>query len=168
MIRLQTTLGKEFSPIYLIAPVHIMTWLNQYHNYCEEILRHIKYTLPYVLQIYSPRMTGFESSLSRDILFYSLVPNRILCDDAEAPRQRTKSFIQALLRKNDLEKVGSCLNVTPFGIETIVVLQVAHDFVSTRVSVPDVFCASLQERLRLQLHSPVWLETGLFWRHHAV
>ena len=36
------TLGKELGPIYLIAPTQIMTWLNQYHDYCEEILSYVK------------------------------------------------------------------------------------------------------------------------------
>uniref|UniRef100_A0A8C9XL86 Zinc phosphodiesterase ELAC protein 2 n=1 Tax=Sander lucioperca TaxID=283035 RepID=A0A8C9XL86_SANLU len=39
--RALTTLGKAFSPVFLVAPVQIMTWLNQYHDYCEEILNHI-------------------------------------------------------------------------------------------------------------------------------
>uniref|UniRef100_A0AAX7UHL0 Zinc phosphodiesterase ELAC protein 2 n=1 Tax=Astatotilapia calliptera TaxID=8154 RepID=A0AAX7UHL0_ASTCA len=39
--RALATLGKPFSPIFLVAPVQIMTWLNQYHDYCEEILSHI-------------------------------------------------------------------------------------------------------------------------------
>ncbi|XP_067427275.1 zinc phosphodiesterase ELAC protein 2 [Thunnus thynnus] len=77
--RALTTLGKAFSPIYLIAPVQIMSWLNQYHDHCEEILNHV-----------------------------NLVPNNFLCDDAEMPKQRTKSFIQALLKKNDLEKFQTC------------------------------------------------------------
>uniref|UniRef100_A0A7N8XZX7 Zinc phosphodiesterase ELAC protein 2 n=1 Tax=Mastacembelus armatus TaxID=205130 RepID=A0A7N8XZX7_9TELE len=77
--RALTTLGKPFSPIYLIAPVQIMSWLNQYHEYCEEILSHI-----------------------------NLVPNRFLCYGAEVPKQRTKSFIQALLEKNDLEEFLTC------------------------------------------------------------
>uniref|UniRef100_A0A3Q3MPY6 Zinc phosphodiesterase ELAC protein 2 n=1 Tax=Mastacembelus armatus TaxID=205130 RepID=A0A3Q3MPY6_9TELE len=72
--RALTTLGKPFSPIYLIAPVQIMSWLNQYHEYCEEILSHIKF----------------------------------LCYGAEVPKQRTKSFIQALLEKNDLEEFLTC------------------------------------------------------------
>ncbi|XP_029015674.1 zinc phosphodiesterase ELAC protein 2 isoform X2 [Betta splendens] len=78
--RALTTLGKEFSPIYLFAPVEIMRWLSQYHHHCEEILSHINF-----------------------------IPNRIMCDDAEAPKQRTKSFIQAALRMNDLQKFQTCL-----------------------------------------------------------
>uniref|UniRef100_A0A4W6FJ50 Zinc phosphodiesterase ELAC protein 2 n=1 Tax=Lates calcarifer TaxID=8187 RepID=A0A4W6FJ50_LATCA len=74
-----TTLGKEFSPIYLIAPVQIMTWLNRYHDHCEEILSHI-----------------------------NVVPNTFLTDDAEVPKQKTKSLIKALLKKNDLTKFQTC------------------------------------------------------------
>ncbi|XP_019115990.1 zinc phosphodiesterase ELAC protein 2 [Larimichthys crocea] len=77
--RALAALGKAFSPIYLVAPTQIMTWLNQYNDYCEEILDHINF-----------------------------IPNRFLCDGAETPRPRTKSFIQALLKKNDLEKFQTC------------------------------------------------------------
>ncbi|XP_030592240.1 zinc phosphodiesterase ELAC protein 2 isoform X1 [Archocentrus centrarchus] len=77
--RALTTLGKPFSPIYLVAPVQIMTWLNQYHDYCEEILSHI-----------------------------NLIPNKFLCGDAEVPKQRMKSFIQAMLKKNDLKRFQTC------------------------------------------------------------
>ncbi|XP_078126046.1 zinc phosphodiesterase ELAC protein 2 [Sander vitreus] len=78
--RALTTLGKAFSPVFLVAPFHIMTWLNQYHDDCEEILHHI-----------------------------NLIPNKVLCDGAEVPKQRTKSFIQALLMKNELEKFQTCM-----------------------------------------------------------
>ncbi|XP_062294572.1 zinc phosphodiesterase ELAC protein 2 [Scomber scombrus] len=77
--RALTTLGKPFSPVYLVAPVQIMTWLNQYHDYCEEILNHI-----------------------------NLIPNKFLVDGAETPKPRTKSFIQALLKKNDLATFQTC------------------------------------------------------------
>uniref|UniRef100_A0AAX7UXF1 Zinc phosphodiesterase ELAC protein 2 n=1 Tax=Astatotilapia calliptera TaxID=8154 RepID=A0AAX7UXF1_ASTCA len=77
---LQATLGKPFSPIFLVAPVQIMTWLNQYHDYCEEILSHI-----------------------------NLIPNKFLCDTVEVPKQRTKSFIQAMLKKNNLQRFHTCL-----------------------------------------------------------
>nr|XP_020460593.1 zinc phosphodiesterase ELAC protein 2 [Monopterus albus] len=77
--RALTTLGEAFSPIYLIAPVQIMTWLNQYHHCCEEIISHI-----------------------------NLVPNNCLCDGAEVSKELTKSFIQALQKKNDLEKFQTC------------------------------------------------------------
>uniref|UniRef100_A0A671T6L8 Zinc phosphodiesterase ELAC protein 2 n=1 Tax=Sinocyclocheilus anshuiensis TaxID=1608454 RepID=A0A671T6L8_9TELE len=41
--RALNSLGKVFSPVYLIAPVQIMTWLNQYHDHCQQILSQIKY-----------------------------------------------------------------------------------------------------------------------------
>nr|XP_055050937.1 zinc phosphodiesterase ELAC protein 2 [Misgurnus anguillicaudatus] len=73
-------LGKAFSPVYLIAPVQVMTWLNQYHDYCQEILSHI-----------------------------NIIPSKFLCDGAETPKVKTKSFIQAVLKKNDLLKFRTCL-----------------------------------------------------------
>ncbi|XP_076609694.1 zinc phosphodiesterase ELAC protein 2 [Chaetodon auriga] len=77
--RALAALGKAFSPVYLVAPAQIMTWLSMYHNYCEEILDHINF-----------------------------IPNRSLQDGAEAPQQRTKMLIRALLKKNDLEQFQTC------------------------------------------------------------
>ncbi|XP_034062121.1 zinc phosphodiesterase ELAC protein 2-like, partial [Gymnodraco acuticeps] len=37
-----------------------------------------------------------------------LIPNTDLCAGAEIPKQRVKSFIQALLRKNDLDNFQTC------------------------------------------------------------
>uniref|UniRef100_A0A8C2CPG2 Zinc phosphodiesterase ELAC protein 2 n=1 Tax=Cyprinus carpio TaxID=7962 RepID=A0A8C2CPG2_CYPCA len=73
--RALNSLGKAFSPVYLIAPVQIMMWLNQYHDHCQQILSQIKY---------------------------------FLCDGAEIPTVETKSFIQAVLKKNDLLKFQTC------------------------------------------------------------
>ncbi|XP_053300231.1 zinc phosphodiesterase ELAC protein 2 [Pleuronectes platessa] len=78
--RAMMTLGKELSPIYLIAPSQIMTWLNQYHDYCEEILSHVNF-----------------------------VSNKFLCDRADPPTQRTSSLIKACLKKNDLQKFQTCI-----------------------------------------------------------
>ncbi|XP_051987967.1 zinc phosphodiesterase ELAC protein 2 [Xyrauchen texanus] len=78
--RALNSLGKAFSPVYLIAPVHIMTWLNQYHDHCQEILSQI-----------------------------NVIPAKFLCDGAETPKVKTKSFIQAVLKKNDLLKFQTCL-----------------------------------------------------------
>lgn len=39
----QSALGKTFSPVYLVGPNQIMSWLHQYHDHCQEILDHIKY-----------------------------------------------------------------------------------------------------------------------------
>uniref|UniRef100_A0AAQ4Q9V5 Zinc phosphodiesterase ELAC protein 2 n=1 Tax=Gasterosteus aculeatus aculeatus TaxID=481459 RepID=A0AAQ4Q9V5_GASAC len=73
------TLGRTFSPVYLVAPAHIMNWLGQYHDYCEEILHHI-----------------------------NLIPNKALCDGSEPPGQRTSASIQALLKENDLVEFQTC------------------------------------------------------------
>ncbi|KAJ7989460.1 hypothetical protein DPEC_G00304780 [Dallia pectoralis] len=78
--RAMTVLGKTFSPICLVAPVQIMFWLNQYHDHCEEILRHV-----------------------------SFVPSKFLCEGAELPSVKTTSLIEALLKKSDLEKFQTCL-----------------------------------------------------------
>lgn len=77
--RALVSLAKPFSPIYLVAPAQIMAWLGQYHDYCEEILSHFNH-----------------------------IPNRLLCDDAEVSKPKTHSFIQAMLKKNNLEKFQTC------------------------------------------------------------
>ncbi|XP_071028464.1 zinc phosphodiesterase ELAC protein 2-like [Oncorhynchus clarkii lewisi] len=77
--RALATLGKAFSPIYLIAPVQMMTWLNQYHDHCEEILSHV-----------------------------NIVPSKVMCEGAEVSKFKTKAFIQALLKKSDLAKFQTC------------------------------------------------------------
>ncbi|KAK7938729.1 hypothetical protein WMY93_002055 [Mugilogobius chulae] len=72
--------GKNFSPVFLMGPSHIMSWLNQYHEACEDVLRHINF-----------------------------IPNRSLCSDADGTRPKTQSFIQAMLKKNGLNKFETCL-----------------------------------------------------------
>lgn len=109
-----------------------------------------------------------DFSLRTSVLFFSFIPNKFLCDNAEDPKQRTKSFIQAMLKKNDLTRVGTHLNVTHFFNEASQGFKVTHHLISVSLTVSNMFCASLQERFRLQLRSPVGLETGLFWRHHAL
>uniref|UniRef100_A0A673XFY1 Zinc phosphodiesterase ELAC protein 2 n=1 Tax=Salmo trutta TaxID=8032 RepID=A0A673XFY1_SALTR len=69
----------EDDPIYLIGPVQMMTWLNQYHDHCEEILSHV-----------------------------NMVPSKVLCEGAEVSKFKTKAFIQALLKKSDLAKFQTC------------------------------------------------------------
>uniref|UniRef100_A0A9J8BTI0 Zinc phosphodiesterase ELAC protein 2 n=1 Tax=Cyprinus carpio carpio TaxID=630221 RepID=A0A9J8BTI0_CYPCA len=77
--RALNSLGKAFSPVYLIAPVQIMTWLNQYHDHCQQILSQI-----------------------------NIIPSTFFCDGAEIPKVKTKSFIQAVLKNNDLVKFQTC------------------------------------------------------------
>ncbi|KAJ3600230.1 hypothetical protein NHX12_031216 [Muraenolepis orangiensis] len=78
--RAMATLGRPFSPVILVAPTQIMTWLKQFHHHCEEVLSHVR-----------------------------LIPNKLLCDGAEAPKPTTKSLIEQVLKNNDLEKFQTCL-----------------------------------------------------------
>lgn len=77
--RALNSLGKALSPVYLIAPIQIMSWLNQYHDHCQQILSQI-----------------------------NIIPSRLLCDGTESPKVKTKSFIQAVLKKNELSKFQTC------------------------------------------------------------
>ncbi|MBN3304556.1 RNZ2 protein, partial [Amia calva] len=74
------SLGKPFSPIFLVAPAQLMTWINQFHDHCQEILSHI-----------------------------NIIPARFLVEGAEHPKYKTKSFIHSMLKKCDLEKFQTCL-----------------------------------------------------------
>uniref|UniRef100_A0AAY4C215 Zinc phosphodiesterase ELAC protein 2 n=1 Tax=Denticeps clupeoides TaxID=299321 RepID=A0AAY4C215_9TELE len=78
--RALNSLGKSFTPVYLVAPVQIMTWLNQYHDHCEEILSHI-----------------------------NIIPAKVLCEGAEMPKYKTKSFLHAMLKKTDLTRFQTCV-----------------------------------------------------------
>lgn len=77
--RAMAMLGKVFNPVYLVAPVQIMTWLTQFHDHCEKVLSHV-----------------------------SIIPNKFLCEGTEVPKNKTMSFIQAMLKKNDLQKFQTC------------------------------------------------------------
>ncbi|XP_042361734.1 zinc phosphodiesterase ELAC protein 2 isoform X2 [Plectropomus leopardus] len=77
--RALTTLGKEFSPIYLVGPWDMMTWLKQYHNHCQRILQHVLH-----------------------------IPSNTLCDGAKEPKPWMISYIEAMLKMNDLEKFQTC------------------------------------------------------------
>uniref|UniRef100_A0A8C6U870 Zinc phosphodiesterase ELAC protein 2 n=1 Tax=Neogobius melanostomus TaxID=47308 RepID=A0A8C6U870_9GOBI len=78
--RALSTLGKPDSPVFLLGPGYIMTWLNQYHQACEEILRHINF-----------------------------ISNKCFFPNAEVTWPKTLSIIQSLLKKNGLDKVETCL-----------------------------------------------------------
>lgn len=78
--RAQRILGKAITPVYLVAPVQIMTWLNQYHDHCQEVLSNINF-----------------------------IPAKYLCEGGEEPKSKTKSYIQTVLEKNSLSKFQTCL-----------------------------------------------------------
>ncbi|KAK1162202.1 zinc phosphodiesterase ELAC protein 2-like isoform X1 [Acipenser oxyrinchus oxyrinchus] len=78
--RALNSLGRPFTPILLVAPLQIMTWLNQYHDHCQGILSHI-----------------------------NIIPVKFLTEGAEVPKYKTKTFIQSLLKKLDLEKFQTCV-----------------------------------------------------------
>ncbi|XP_064172366.1 zinc phosphodiesterase ELAC protein 2 [Anguilla rostrata] len=72
--------GKPFTPIYLVAPVQIQSWLHQYNDHCQEIMHHI-----------------------------NLVPAWLLTEGVEVHKNKTKAAIQSMLRKSDLEKFQTCV-----------------------------------------------------------
>uniref|UniRef100_A0AAY5F1E4 Zinc phosphodiesterase ELAC protein 2 n=1 Tax=Electrophorus electricus TaxID=8005 RepID=A0AAY5F1E4_ELEEL len=78
--RALNSLGKSFTPVYLIAPTAIMTWLSQYHDHCQEILSHINF-----------------------------IPAKSLSAGAAVPHFKTKTCIQTILQKTDLTKFQTCL-----------------------------------------------------------
>ncbi|XP_072560984.1 zinc phosphodiesterase ELAC protein 2 isoform X1 [Paramormyrops kingsleyae] len=74
------TLGKPFAPVYLVAPLQIMHWLQQYDEHCQPILKHV-----------------------------NIIPSRFLVEGSEEPNNKTKSLIQAMLKKSELEKLQTCV-----------------------------------------------------------
>ncbi|MGH0142467.1 UNVERIFIED_CONTAM: hypothetical protein FKN15_039347 [Acipenser sinensis] len=76
----ENSLGRPFTPVLLVAPLQIMTWLNQYHGHCQGILSHINF-----------------------------IPVTFLTEGADVPKYKIKTFIQSLLKKLDLEKFQTCV-----------------------------------------------------------
>lgn len=77
--RALSSVGNPFSPVFLLGPGHIMSWLNQYHDACEEILQHVNF-----------------------------ISNRSLFANAEGTFPKTLAMIQTLLKKNGLDKLETC------------------------------------------------------------
>ncbi|KAK1163829.1 zinc phosphodiesterase ELAC protein 2-like isoform X1 [Acipenser oxyrinchus oxyrinchus] len=78
--RALNSLGRPFTPVLLVAPLQIMTWLNQYHGHCQGILSHINF-----------------------------IPVTFLTEGADVPKYKIKTFIQSLRKKLDLEKFQTCV-----------------------------------------------------------
>ncbi|XP_069510615.1 zinc phosphodiesterase ELAC protein 2 [Ambystoma mexicanum] len=74
------TLSKPFYPLLLIAPLRIITWLNQYSEHCQYILHH-----------------------------FNVIPAKFLADDFEVLNEQTKFLIRSLLETYELEKFQTCL-----------------------------------------------------------
>ncbi|XP_053309228.1 zinc phosphodiesterase ELAC protein 2 [Spea bombifrons] len=72
--------GKAFTPVLVVGPSLIMTWLNQYHDHCQAILHHI-----------------------------NLIPAKDLMEGSEVLHPKTKGFIASLLETYELEKFQTCL-----------------------------------------------------------
>ncbi|XP_075034250.1 zinc phosphodiesterase ELAC protein 2 [Mixophyes fleayi] len=73
------SLGKPFSPLLVIGPTILMTWLNQYNDHCQEILHNI-----------------------------SFIPSRILMEDSKVDSPKVKDLIASLLKTYQLEKFQTC------------------------------------------------------------
>ncbi|XP_073516349.1 zinc phosphodiesterase ELAC protein 2 [Phyllobates terribilis] len=77
--RALASLGKPFSPILVIGPTVLMTWLNQYNDSCQEVLHNI-----------------------------SFVPSWSLMETSEVDCPKTRGRIAALLKTYQLEKFQTC------------------------------------------------------------
>ncbi|XP_074870480.1 zinc phosphodiesterase ELAC protein 2 isoform X2 [Carettochelys insculpta] len=73
------SLGRPASPLLLIAPTQIMTWLHQYHDNCQEILGHV-----------------------------NLIPAKFLVEGAKVIGPKVEELINLLLKKYDLAKFQTC------------------------------------------------------------
>ncbi|XP_077110736.1 zinc phosphodiesterase ELAC protein 2 isoform X2 [Ranitomeya variabilis] len=77
--RALASLGKPFSPIMVIGPTILMTWLNQYNDSCQEVLHNI-----------------------------SFIPSWSLMETSEVDCPKTRGLIAALLETYRLEKFQTC------------------------------------------------------------
>ncbi|XP_018428866.1 PREDICTED: zinc phosphodiesterase ELAC protein 2 [Nanorana parkeri] len=71
--------GKPFSPVILVGPTILMTWLNQFHDHCQKILHNICF-----------------------------ISSRSLMEDMEVDCPKTKNLISSLLEKYQLDKFQTC------------------------------------------------------------
>ncbi|XP_072259399.1 zinc phosphodiesterase ELAC protein 2 [Pyxicephalus adspersus] len=71
--------GKPFSPVILIGPTILMSWLNRFHEHCQDLLHNI-----------------------------SFIPSRSLMEGSEVDCLKTKNLIFSLLEKYQLEKFQTC------------------------------------------------------------
>ncbi|KAE8575726.1 hypothetical protein XENTR_v10003923 [Xenopus tropicalis] len=77
------TCGKPHTPVSVIGPPLLMTWLNQYHNHCQDILHHM-----------------------------NLIPAKYLTDGTEALSLKNKNLLASFLEAYQLEQVIGCLTFT--------------------------------------------------------
>ncbi|KAH1182653.1 zinc phosphodiesterase ELAC protein 2 isoform X1 [Mauremys mutica] len=73
------SLGQPSSPLLLIAPTQIMSWLHQYHDNCQEILGHV-----------------------------NMIPARFLVEGANVVGPKAKALISSLLEKFDFAEFQTC------------------------------------------------------------
>ncbi|XP_054834443.1 zinc phosphodiesterase ELAC protein 2-like [Eublepharis macularius] len=71
--------GQPYSPLLLVAPTLIMTWLHQYHDHCQEFLGHI-----------------------------NMIPAQFLMEGCDVFKPKAKTFIHSLLEKYDFAKFQTC------------------------------------------------------------
>ncbi|XP_060096729.1 zinc phosphodiesterase ELAC protein 2 [Heteronotia binoei] len=71
--------GRPYSPLFLVAPTQIMTWLHQYNDHCQQILRHI-----------------------------NMIPARFLMEGCNVFKPKAKTFICSLMEKYDFAKFQTC------------------------------------------------------------
>ncbi|XP_062976510.1 zinc phosphodiesterase ELAC protein 2 [Elgaria multicarinata webbii] len=73
------TLGQPSSPLILITPTLVMTWLHQYHDHCQEFLGHI-----------------------------NVIPAQFLMEGCDVFKPKVKAFISLLMEKYDFAKFQTC------------------------------------------------------------
>ncbi|XP_069807990.1 zinc phosphodiesterase ELAC protein 2 isoform X2 [Dendropsophus ebraccatus] len=77
--RALASLGKPFSPVLVIGPTTLMTWLNQYHDHCQEVLHNIRF-----------------------------IPSWSLLETSQVDCPKTQGLIASLLKTFQLEKFQTC------------------------------------------------------------
>nr|XP_056722912.1 zinc phosphodiesterase ELAC protein 2 [Euleptes europaea] len=70
---------QPYSPLLLVAPTQLMTWLHQFNDHCQEVLGHI-----------------------------NMIPARFLMEGADVFKPKAKTFICLLMEKYDFAKFQTC------------------------------------------------------------
>ncbi|KAL8211638.1 UNVERIFIED_CONTAM: hypothetical protein K2H54_004606 [Gekko kuhli] len=71
--------GRPYSPLLLVAPTQLMTWLHQYNDHCQEILGHV-----------------------------NMIPARFLMEGCDVFKPKAKILIHSLMEKYDFAKFQTC------------------------------------------------------------
>ncbi|KGL72844.1 Zinc phosphodiesterase ELAC protein 2, partial [Tinamus guttatus] len=123
--RALASLGRVFSPLFLVAPEQIMPWLHEYHNHCEEILGDIKMITSQSL------VKGCENITSKAKVVSSLLESYDLAEFQTCEVQHCKNaFACSMVHKSGWKVVYSgdtmpCMALVKMGKDATLLIHEA-------------------------------------------